>query len=270
MLKYLSSPSAVDDFSTLKPAKSLFVDRNSYDKECIDMKVGRPDYLANLPFIIAGFNNKGKSSGRKSSGIRTSRQKWPGTDGTTYSILSQAPPHTTIPRGIDNANYSIVQMQPQQTFFTTSTTVTTFGATYFVVNNVDQITQLAAIFDQYRVDMIEVWMENFNQETTNSQIISVIDYDDANSLATWGQANDYQNAVVTAAGIGHYRRFVPHVAIASYSGSFASFTNVAAPWIDCSSLTVQHYGVKAAAQASSVVSTITIRPRFHLSFRNVR
>jgi len=68
----------------------------------------------------------------------------------------------------------------------------------------------------------------------------------------------------------HYRKFIPHVAVASYSGTFTSFTNEVAPWIDIASPSVQHYGLKTACTPTTAVVQYTARARLSVSFRNVR
>jgi hypothetical protein len=158
---------------------------------------------------------------------------------------------------------------------TTSTTVPTFSATSFSVNSLDQISQLAAVFDQYMIEELEVWVfPNTLGAATGAQaglLYSAIDYDDAATLSTIGQIEDYTNVVVSTPNQGHYRRFVPHIAVAAYSGSFTSFMNVDTQWIDSAYTNVQHYGLKIAATATPAAqSAYTLQVRYHLAFRNVR
>jgi len=133
---------------------------------------------------------------------------------------------------------------------------------------------LGQIFDQYRIDEIEEWIfPSLIGNTTQAfsgLLATVVDYDDATVLSTYAQAEDYTNCVHGPASEGHYRRFQPHVAIAAYSGTFTSFSNVVAPWIDLASPSVQHYGLKAAVQPSGVAMGYSTVTRIHVSFRNVR
>jgi hypothetical protein len=270
MLSYLSAKSTI-----VSEQKEQLVSKDlvhvQYNEYCLSNKVCRTDFIKNLPYLVPGLNFKSHTKGpARATGVKGGKMTSCGKDGQTYSLQAQGRPHTVVPHGIDNKTYQVVQTIDSGTFFTTSTTVNTYGSVNFTVNSIDQITQLAAVFDQYRIDLVECWLENLNQETTNSHYVSVIDYDDSNALTVYQTANDYQNAVDSGIQIGHYRRFVPHVAVAAYSGSFASFMNVTAPWIDCSSLTVQHYGLKVAAQPTQVASTITCCYRLTVSFRNLR
>jgi hypothetical protein len=240
-----------------------------YTQAVIDKKLSLAEYISQLPFMVRGLNNKGSrmaSHTRSSKTTLVPRSK----DGTCFSLQSEHPPATAIPSAVNDKPYNIVQTIDANTLVTTSTSVNTYGATNFTVNAIDQITQLAGVFDQYKINEVEVWLENLNQETTNSHYITCLDFDDSNALTVYQSANDYQNAVDSGVQIGHYRRFVPHIAVAAYSGTFVSFENQVAPWIDCSSLTVQHYGLKVAVQPTQVASSITMRYRLSVSFRNVR
>jgi hypothetical protein len=187
-----------------------------------------------------------------------------------------AAPYTKLPRSIGNKDYRIVQSVDYNTglsntpLVTSSTSAATYAAKYFTIGDLDQVNTLAAFFDQYRIDLIEVWIECATPGTYNTHFVSVIDFDDANVLTTYPSAADYQNAVDTSINISHYRAFVPHIAVASYSGSFISYQNVTAPWIDYASSGVQHYGIKVAVATTVAVQTFNIRARFHVSNRNVR
>jgi hypothetical protein len=195
-----------------------------------------------------------------------------GKDGKTWSIASMGKPASIIPGRINNVPYNVMQSVDGGALLTTSTTVPTFGAIYFTAGGLDQFSSFATVFDQYKIELIEAWLTpQFNPANgPNSEYCSVIDFDDTNNLTTYAQATDYQNAVESAIGIGQYRCFKPHVATATYSGTFTGYGNVESPWIDAVSSTVQHYGLKVAAQVTPAASTIHIVYRLHISFRNIR
>jgi len=158
---------------------------------------------------------------------------------------------------------------------TSSTTVPTFTASSFTVGSLDQIASLTAVFDQYRVDEVELWLTPrcssiTAQGATPGLFSSVIDYDDANLLTTINQALDYDNVLTTSGITGHYRRFKPHVATAAYSGAFTSFANETSPWIDAASTGVAHYGLKTAWGITTSATVYDMIVRMHLSWRNVR
>jgi len=173
-----------------------------------------------------------------------------------------------------NQPYTITQELTIQVAFANSTASATFAGLNFLISNLDQTSALVNVFDQYRIQCIEVWL--IPQELSNTGtygtglLYTVIDYDDANALTTIGQANDYTNVMVTTSNQGHYRRFVPHCAVAMFSGAFTSYGNVAAPWIDASSTSVQHYGIKIACTAAGTAQNFNMQVRYHCQWRNVR
>lgn len=174
-----------------------------------------------------------------------------------------------------NVPFHFTQEQQVTSFFTTSTTVPTFSAVNFNVNGIDQISQLTAIFDQYMIDQVEIWLECAlgvgAAETSGAQQLAVVvDYDDSNNLTTFPSALDYTNVVTCRLGESIYRRFRPHIAIASYSGTFTSFANSPSQWIDAASPSVQHYGIKLAAGTSTAAIIYSLRIRYHTKWRNVR
>jgi len=191
-------------------------------------------------------------------------------DGTNWSILSGSVPATKIFRMINNKPYTIVQSVLFGTVLSPSATVPTFGAVGFTLNQIDQVSTLIALFDQYKIAFVEVWFTPQNTGSQGTEYSTVLDFDDSNNLASYAAANDYQNCVTTTLNDGQYRCLVPHVAVAAYSGAFTSFANETAPWIDCSSSAVVHYGIKLAAVVATAATTVISRARFHVRFRNVR
>jgi hypothetical protein len=155
----------------------------------------------------------------------------------------------------------------------TSTTLNTNVAWYFTLNQLAQAGSFGALFDQYRIAMVEVLIKTrVNAQTAFGSNAGFLfcyeDFDDA-ALPTLGTAEQRANAQCTAGYESQVHRFVPHVANAVYSGAFTSFGNSTAPWIDCASLTVQHYGLKAVWTPTSAVMTWDVVARVHLQFRNV-
>jgi len=157
-------------------------------------------------------------------------------------------------------------------FLQTSASIPVFYARYFSSADIDQFTYFSAVFDQYRFSCIELWIspEAGLATGSTSNYASVIDYDDTNALTLYAQALDYGNCVQSNNKDTHYHKFVPHCAVAAFSGSFTSYVNVVAPWIDCNSTSVQHYGLKVAAYTSNVTQTFDLTVRIHAEFRNVR
>jgi len=193
-----------------------------------------------------------------------------GKDAMNWSILSGTRPSTTIPLSCQNKPYSVVQSQNAGTIVTTSTTVPTFGVLYFTIGGLDQVSTFGALFDQYKINQVEVWVLPLVTTTVNASYATVLDFDDGNNLTTYAQALDYTNVQETMISQGQRRKFIPHVAVATYNGSFAGYANEKSPWLDMSSTSIQHYGLKIAAQQSSAAITINVTYRLHCSFRNLR
>jgi hypothetical protein len=189
-----------------------------------------------------------------------------------WSIASQAQPCADTPRPQDNVIHRFVQQQDLGTILTTSASVATALGINFQLTNVPNSSSYTSLFDQYRIAEIEFWVQPQAQNNGGGAgiLYSAVDYDSASSSLTPSQVSQYSNVLMAPMTIqGHYHRFVPHVAVAAYSGSFSSYQNQAAPWIDCSSSTVQHYGIVIAAGIAGGAVPLDGQVRYHLEFRNV-
>jgi len=196
-------------------------------------------------------------------------------DGSTWSVQSQAPPSTRI-FSSSNRPYMYVQtVDKAATWLTSSSSVPVFAGTNFTLSDLDQYTTFTALYDQYKITRLEAWVElnspaNTISNTHLNKLYTSIDYDNSTAPTSIGSIQDFQNCVETSILDGHYRSWVPHVAFATYSGTFVSYANVAAPWIDCNSTAVQHYGLRGAVgSSSSGGDVISLRVRYHVLFRNV-
>lgn len=167
-----------------------------------------------------------------------------------------------------------MQMKNLTTVLTGNASVPTFlGQSFNASSHVNQWSSFNTIFDQYRIVEIEAWIipGMTGTTTTNNQtqsLYSVTDYDDAATPSSTDNLLQYTNVVVSPSTNGHYRRWRPHVAVATYSGAFTSFANEVSPWIDVASGSVAHYGLKLGLDAGAVIS-VQLYVRMHLQFRNV-
>jgi hypothetical protein len=214
------------------------------------------------------------AAAKRLMGKRTGSQRKRGAkgDGVVYT-LQDVPARLFKPISSANMIFRVPQEVFTAAYTGTSTSLAIFTALAFTVNALDQISHLTALFDQYRIVLVEVWLCPQNSQSTvnfNGNLATVVDYDDANALTTYAQALDYVNVVSTNALIAHYRKFVPHVAVAAYSGAFTSFMNVTSPWIDAASPSVAHYGFKTATTQSSNVLNYDLTYRLTTEWRNVR
>jgi hypothetical protein len=148
--------------------------------------------------------------------------------------------------------------------------VPTYGATAFWLSQYGA-TDLLAVFDQYKILQIEVWIEpSITMSTTvgSSPIYSVVDLDDANVPVSAAEIQNHAALCVSQSGTSHYHRWVPYMATAAYSGAFTSYTSSKPQWIDAASPGVQHFGIKFAMPYADGISRLyTITSRMSVAFR---
>jgi len=192
-------------------------------------------------------------------------------DGSTWT-LEMAVPRSRM--ALESSIFKTVQTVTSQAWISSSTSNPIFGSVSVSASQIDQIASFQTIFDQYRIDQVEVWLTpqiSASVSNATGMLYTVIDYDDASNLTTLGQAQDYATCVTGPAKNGHFRRFVPHMAMAAYGGSlFNAYTNVRPQWIDMASPAVPHYGVKVALSTASAIYVYDLTIRLSVSFRCVR
>jgi len=209
-----------------------------------------------------------RASGRKTRSMKRAK-------GSQDRVWSLATPISWKLPSTDNRVFRINDRYPVTTI-TTSTSSVVFTACQFQVSGMGNISALQGLFDQYRIVGVEVLIvpqSNFiaaAATATAGMMHSVVDYDDATPLANEQNALDYQNCLTSSASDGHFRKFVPHAAVAAYSGAFTSFTNVESPWIDAAYPSVQHYGLKVVNTTASVATELLIYATLFTEWRNVR
>jgi hypothetical protein len=140
--------------------------------------------------------------------------------------------------------------------FTSSATVPAYGGNTFSLSQCPSAAQYTSLFDQYKFEQIEVWLEPLNESTAavTTGMASAIDLDDANTPSAYGDVSDRQGSLQGNTLSGRYHKWKPHMAVAVYSGAFTSFANEVAGWIDVASPAVQHYGLKIATNGADGVS----------------
>lgn len=159
-----------------------------------------------------------------------------------------------------------------QAFITSSATsgLPTYASSYiYTVQFATALTPLLTVFDQYKFEQVEAWIECQAPNGTGSvpELYSAVDLDDANIPTSVGQIQDKQGSIVSGGLAGHYHKWRPHMAVAVYSGAFTSFENAAAGWIDSASPNVQHYGLKVATLSTGGAFAYTLVLRAVISFR---
>ena len=146
---------------------------------------------------------------------------------------------------------------------------------YFTIGELDNFSSLSAVFDQYRITKIDCWLlpsiTNVTDGTqTVPEIYSAVDIDDGATPASVSQLYQYESTVASKALCGHYHSWVPRASLAAYgTAGFVSSANVVSPWIDCSSSSVQHYGIKVAITAGSPPIKYDLIFRIHADFQSL-
>jgi len=235
----------------------------------------------NVSFIHPLAVTPSMAVSQKKNGKKSKYLLCPG-DGKTWSTISQGIPHIRL-NFKDNKPYTITQSIESNAFLTSSNVAFQNIGLAFAVTVLTQIASFQNIFDQYKIDCIELWIIPRNPTSPTGAAVnrgllySCIDYDDQ-TVAGYNETNytSRSNVVVTNSTLGHYRRFVPHTAVAAYSSSgpgFTGYQNEVNQWIDASYPSVLHYGVKVgvsicdAAADEVVYDQLT---RYTVSWRNVQ
>lgn len=221
-------------------------------------------HLASLTYVVPGYHALAPLL-KERKGTRTSRGK------KGSSIM-----HFPSPDQASKLNkvYTMVKTYQRTQIISTSTIPTT-GAYFVDYNSINDSGSLTAVFDQYRIALVEIdFIPDANVAVAGGvpappMFHSVVDLDDVTPVSI-GQLQDYPGCKSTLATTRHRHVFVPHVALAAYSGTFTSYANVSAPWIDVGSPSVQHYGVKYAWSAASTLAAYEVIIRVKLEMRNAR
>jgi hypothetical protein len=227
-----------------------------------DSKATTSPITAPTPSMLRATGRRTPSMGRKAG---KADKVFP-ADGPTAMI----PPKTVF----DNQVYRIVQEWTYPAWLVSSSVAEANVAAFFSLIDSAQSASLQAVFDQYRISMVEVWLiprltVAFTANINAGLLYSVVDYDDAAPVNVLG-LQQYSNCLVGRGTCVHYRKFKPHAAVAAYAGAFTSYANETAPWLDCGSPNIQHYGFKAGVTTTDTTYNWDLVARLQFDFRNVR
>jgi hypothetical protein len=127
-----------------------------------------------------------------------------------------------------------------------------YGALSFTLDSLPSYTDFTSLFDQYRFVEARVQFcpltAAFGPSTSAAllpTVYTIIDPDDNTTPASIAELQQYQTLEVTPNGEPFQRTLTPKAALAAFSGAFTSYAQ--APqrmWFDCSSPSVQFYGLK--------------------------
>jgi len=138
-----------------------------------------------------------------------------------------------------------------------------------------------ALFDAYRILKIEaVIRPTYTTGVAASAVTfaaptvyTVIDYDDSNPLTTASAFREYSNCTITQYE-SIRRSWVPAIVTPAFvsGGAATGYMNVYSPWIDITSVTVEHYGLKVGMDGgtSTVPQVLEINVDFLVEFRCTR
>jgi len=161
------------------------------------------------------------------------------------------------------------------------------GAIAFVLNDLNQASTFASMFDQYRFEEVHFRLTTrnnavstfLNAATTEDvpYLLFVVDRDDSTAVGTLPALGEYDN-VQQISGISNLDIILqPSVAPAIFSGGAFSGYSIARgddTWVDIANLSVPHYGIKFGISALDVSTTAKwsydITAWYKISFRNVR
>jgi hypothetical protein len=210
---------------------------------------------------MAKHGKKGGETRKGGSRRKAATSEAPG-GGTTQLVpwdpLENVTDSMRIPRVLGSV-YTTCKTTVTDSAIVQSSTQPTIGAiTYTLAGNCQDYSSYTGAFDQYRILMAETIFRpraNVSQiSSTNGlgTLYTVIDYDDASTVSGLALLANYENCIITAPYQQNRRCLKPRCALAAYSGTFTSYANVEAPWIDAASPSVIHYGLKYGVDAGSV------------------
>jgi len=185
----------------------------------------------------------------------------------SYNVVASRP----MARIRNQQNVITANLRYDVVTFTSSTSVNIYSSEVFQLNKFDGYAEYTGLFDQYRINEIEVWFEPIVGPavalTDIGVLTTAIDLDDTSVPTAFATIEDKQSALTTGGLTGHYHRWKPSMAVATYSGTFTSFSNAPAGWIDAGSPGVQHYGLKVGITPTSVAIGYRTQVRASISFK---
>jgi hypothetical protein len=209
-------------------------------------------------------NNNKRNRTRRPNHKKVHREKYPSS--WLVDRLVPFPP----PGSFNEQPHNFVDSLQNLAFFTTSTVSNTFAGTFFALSSMNDASEYAAVFDQYRIMAVEITIMPSTQTVAGltGHLLSAIDYDDVASITP---ALNAQKSTVVISNLQDtvVRSFTPKIALAAYSGAFTAYSvGPAHSWINTASPTVQHYGHKLTANPTTTAISYDLYTRVWFQFRN--
>jgi len=152
------------------------------------------------------------------------------------------------------------------------------AARQFNLSQVPNRTEFTNLYDQYQIKGVKISLiPRFTEalSTGTAQTIgnmwSCLDYDDASTPTSIDTLLQYQNVKRTRTNQVHSRFLKPAVAREVFNTGIATaYSPQKNVWLDCTSDTVEHYGIKFWFDSTPAGVTYDIVIKFYLAFKNVR
>ncbi len=162
-----------------------------------------------------------------------------------------------------------------------------YFAIAFQLSDLTQVSTLAALFDQYRIERVKVHFKSrnnavgvFNTASPNGGVptaYAVVDRDDSTALTSMTDPLQYDNVVTFNGEEDCSVELIPSLTQALFaSGAFSGYSTVPAPsmWVDIANTSVPAYGIKGAV--GPLTATVTsnwvwdVTAEYIVSFRKTR
>jgi hypothetical protein len=180
----------------------------------------------------------------------------------------------------DSKIFTVTKLVDLGISFTSTSLAQGLYGVSFKLSDVSEYVSFTNLWDQYRIDFVELMLLPESQPSTTSaasvpfaNLIVVSDFDDSFPLANWALHLNYQNATILSPGRRHTRKIKPHSSLdTNVLGSPTAAMNVTSPWIDSAQPNVLHYGFKVGVQQSTSTNVSLWYPyyKYTISYRNVR
>lgn len=104
----------------------------------------------------------------------------------------------------------------------------------------------------------------------STQLLTVVDYDDANSPTTVNDLLQYQNMKMTTSNRIHSRYLVPRSNTEVANATLGAASSPKVQWLDAGYPSVLHHGIKYGVIAPAQDTKFDLYVTYYLAMKNVR
>jgi hypothetical protein len=242
---------------------------NEPDYELIPVDVGSQRLNLRVLKALPGGMASSMQRGPRSRTLRKQKRKLGlAVEGQAISTMFNIVASRPIPHFVSlDQSIRVTTSQSLSSWVSTSA-IPSFASVAIVLSSFADNGYYLNVFDQYRIDQVEVWLEPAAPSTAQFGLVATcVDLDDANLPTSYSQVQAHQDSTSGLGGNGRYHRWKPHIALASFCGAFTCYSNLPSQWIDSASPSVQHYGFKVALASTVAVISYDLTLRIVVSFR---